>query len=172
MRPANISTLLAVLLVASGCGTSTPANADGASPLIGAGPVILIDSMTTVDGQTLPCCSADSGGVRTTVTVGTLTFYAFAHYPDSSSLARSSGRRPTREATSWGRLVVTTLQVAGGRVTLARAGCRTPGLGSPRSRRIVYFVDDDRLVVLVVKVGHRRDIQRRQRHPTSGGAPT
>ena len=83
MRSARISSIAVVLLVASGCGTSTPTTPDGASPLMGAGPVILIDSMITVDGQPLPCCSADSGGVRITTTAGTLTFYAAAHYRDS-----------------------------------------------------------------------------------------
>ena len=84
MRSAKISSVAVLLLVAGGCGTSTPTNSDGASPPSEAGPVILIDSMTTVDGQPLPCCSADSGGVRITTTAGTLTFYAAAHYPDSA----------------------------------------------------------------------------------------
>ena len=83
MRSAKISSIAVVLLVANGCGTSTPTTSDGASPLIGAGPAILTDSLTSVDGQPLPCCSTDSGGVRITTTAGTLTFYAAAHYRDS-----------------------------------------------------------------------------------------
>jgi hypothetical protein len=82
MRSAKIASVAVVLLVAGGCGTSTPTNSDSAAPPIGAGFVILIDSLISVDGQPLPCCSADSGGVHITTTAGTLTFYAAAHYTD------------------------------------------------------------------------------------------
>ena len=57
-----------------------------------AGVQIHHDSLTTVDGSPLPCCSRDSAAVHIQVTVGTLAFYAATSYGEIGNTP--AGPRP------------------------------------------------------------------------------
>jgi len=47
------------------------------------GGLIQTDSLTSVDGAPLPCCTADSAGSHITILSGRLDFYADAQYTDT-----------------------------------------------------------------------------------------
>ncbi len=65
-----------------GCGALALAACD--SPTApAAGPLIALASLTSVNGQAPPCCTADSAGAQVTIVAGTLSFYRYAQYTDT-----------------------------------------------------------------------------------------
>ncbi len=81
MRYSQVLASGVAVAVAGGCGASTPTLSDSSD--LEAGALIARDSLTIVNGMALPCRTRDSGGVRTTITAGAMTFYAAAHYIDT-----------------------------------------------------------------------------------------
>jgi hypothetical protein len=63
-------------------GESAIASGDTVTMSGGPASVIARDSLTTVDGNLLPCCSTDSAGVHVQVIGATLTFYEGTTYAD------------------------------------------------------------------------------------------
>ena len=83
-RPlATLVTLAAAALVAGACESATAVAPDLASVSADLGSVVALDSLRTVDAATVPCCTVDSAGARTTILAGTLTFQRYAHYTDT-----------------------------------------------------------------------------------------
>ena len=81
MRYPQVLTFGVAVALAVGCGASAPTLTDPSD--LEAGALIARDSLTTVNGTALPCCTKDSSGVRTTITAGAMTFYAAALYSDT-----------------------------------------------------------------------------------------
>jgi hypothetical protein len=47
--------------------------------------LIALASLNSVNGQPLPCCTADSAGAQVTIVAGALSFYRLAQYTDTVS---------------------------------------------------------------------------------------
>jgi hypothetical protein len=86
MKSLYLSILVALTCVACSSGTSMPSGelavASGDTVTMSGGPGVAIarDSLTTVDGNVLPCCTTDSAGVHVQVIGATLTFYEATTY--------------------------------------------------------------------------------------------
>ena len=91
MRSRYLSLLVALNCIACGQAAPTLANqssatlASGDSVTMSGAPGLVIarDSLTTINGNLLPCCAVDSAGVHIQMTAGTLTFYAASSYADT-----------------------------------------------------------------------------------------
>ncbi len=95
MRFPRAFALLPLLLIACSGDPGGTQNSTVDTTRMSGGPglVILVDSLTVVDGNQLPCCTVDSAGVSRKVVAGRLTFFAAAQYTDMMSTPE--GDRPS-----------------------------------------------------------------------------
>jgi hypothetical protein len=68
-------TMTSAALTLAACAESPTAPAPGR--------LIALSSLTSVNGQPLPCCTADSAGAQVTIVAGALSFYRLAQYTDT-----------------------------------------------------------------------------------------
>jgi len=80
MRTLEAILTLAIVLLVAGCGADAATDPPAHRTL---GHLVARDSLTMVDGSTLPCCADSSGGHEVSLTGGTLQFYGPASYTDT-----------------------------------------------------------------------------------------
>src|SRR6266576_1006649 len=78
-----LSEMLGAAWAWAGCSVGSLIDGSLTDRAEGVGPVVARYALTAEDGNALPCCAVDSGGLRITVVGGALTFHGPAGYHDT-----------------------------------------------------------------------------------------